>query len=75
MRGRLSREEDLGPHWLAQAAGALVAAGSATLVVNPSPALYIGPATRGCGMPSDQPDAWKLTPGHCPALASLECKR
>jgi aquaporin Z len=36
LRGRLSRE-DLGPYWLAQAAGALVAAGLATFVVNPAP--------------------------------------
>ena len=34
--GRLSRE-DLGLYWLAQAAGALVAAGLATFVVNPAP--------------------------------------
>jgi len=36
LRGRLSRD-DLGPYWLAQAAGALVAAGLATFVVNPAP--------------------------------------
>ena len=36
LRGRLSRQ-DLGPYWLAQAAGALVAAGLATFVVNPAP--------------------------------------
>ena len=36
LRGRL-RREDLGPYWLAQAAGALAAAGSATFVVNPAP--------------------------------------
>jgi aquaporin Z len=36
LRCRLSRQ-DLGPYWLAQAAGALVAAGLATFVVNPAP--------------------------------------
>jgi aquaporin Z len=36
LRGRLS-QHDLGPYWLAQAAGAVLAAGSATFVVNPAP--------------------------------------
>ena len=36
LRGRLSRD-DLGPYRLAQAAGALVAAGLASYVVNPAP--------------------------------------
>jgi aquaporin Z len=36
LRGTLSRD-DLGPYWLAQAAGAVVAAGLATFVVNPAP--------------------------------------
>jgi aquaporin Z len=36
LRGRLSGQ-DLGPYWLAQAGGALVAAGLATFVVNPAP--------------------------------------
>jgi aquaporin Z len=36
LRGRLSRD-DLGPYMVAQAAGALVAAGLATFVVNPAP--------------------------------------
>ena len=42
LRGRLSRG-DLGPYWLAQAAGAVVAAATAKFVVNPPPfaALYL----------------------------------
>jgi len=51
LRGRLSRE-DLGPYWLAQAVGALVAAGLATFVVNPAPfpALYLSGRAIGEGL-------------------------
>jgi len=51
LRGRLSRE-DLGPYWLAQAAGALVAAGSATFVVDPAPfpPLYMSGRSIGAGL-------------------------
>src|SRR5215475_5488264 len=51
LRGRLSRE-DLGPYWLAQAAGALVAAGLATFVVNPAPfpALDLSGRAIGAGL-------------------------
>ena len=51
LRGRLSRQ-DLGPYWLAQAAGALVAAGLATFVVNPAPfpALHMSGRAIGAGL-------------------------
>src|SRR5262249_33548690 len=48
LRGRLSRQ-DLGPYWLAQAAGALVAAGSATFVVNPAPFPALDMSGRAIG--------------------------
>src|SRR5260370_27794017 len=43
LRGRLSRQ-DLGPYWLAQATGALVAAGLATLFVDPPPFPALDPS-------------------------------
>ena len=51
LRGRLSRG-DLGPYWLAQVAGALVAAGAASFVVNPPPfaALYMSGRTIAAGL-------------------------
>ena len=48
LRGRLSRQ-DLGPYWLAQAAGALVAAGLATFVVNPAPFPALDMSGRAIG--------------------------
>jgi aquaporin Z len=48
LRGWLSRE-DLGPCWLAQAAGALVAAGLATFVVNPAPFPALDMSGRAIG--------------------------
>ena len=54
LRGRLSRR-DLGPYWLAQAAGALAAAGSATFVVNPAPfpALDLSGRAIGAGLAAE----------------------
>jgi aquaporin Z len=51
LRGRLS-SADLIPYWVAQAAGALVAAGAATYVVNPPsfPALYMSGRAIGAGL-------------------------
>lgn len=51
LRGRLS-SADLIPYWVAQAAGALVAAGAATFVVNPPsfPALYMSGRAIGAGL-------------------------
>jgi Major intrinsic protein/UPF0225 domain len=48
LRGRLSGQ-DLGPYWLAQAAGALVAAGLATFVVNPAPFPALDMSGRAIG--------------------------
>jgi aquaporin Z len=48
LRGRLSRQ-DLGPYWLAQAAGALVAAGLASFVVNPAPFPALDMSGRAIG--------------------------
>jgi aquaporin Z len=48
LRGRLSRQ-DLGPYWLAQAAGALVAAGLAMFVVNPAPFPALDMSGRAIG--------------------------
>src|SRR5215472_498797 len=54
LRGRLSRQ-DLGPYWLAQAAGALVAAGLATFVVNPAPfpALHLSGRAIGAALAAE----------------------
>jgi aquaporin Z len=51
LRGRLSRE-DLGSYWVAQVAGAVVAAAAAKFVVNPPPflALYMSGRAIGAGL-------------------------
>src|SRR5712691_982630 len=51
LRGRLGAG-DLGPYWLAQAAGAVVAAAAATFVVNPPPfpALYLSGRSIGAAL-------------------------
>ena len=51
LRGRLS-SGDLGPYWLAQVAGAVVAAAAAKFVVNPPPftALYMSGRAIGAGL-------------------------
>ena len=51
LRGRLSRA-DLGPYWVAQVAGAVVAAAAAKFVVNPPPfsALYLSGRAIGAAL-------------------------